>query len=333
MTAAAIDAFWAWWATNSAAFAAAFDGRRGPDAALAEALSARVAGIDPGLDWEFGPGKQSRHHLCLSGKGDPVLRVTTERWVKRGPAADATWEYYASRQPTAQTGLRLEIAGQAVDLDQFTFAVSENESRELLDLKAHHPVFERIADERLRRQILFIAIDNLLGEDGTERWLGGIDESRIPLSPAVPYAELRDRVDELARRATRDRWAVLKGTRDGKPVFITTNLALKRIDHLLYDMHLAVAIRLLSPNEHGLTHKEEGDALNAFEDGLVAALGADGVLVGHETVDGHRTIYLRVMEGGPARGIVDAEVARLGAGRVTITPRHDPRWDAVRGWR
>ncbi|HEY8090360.1 MAG TPA: DUF695 domain-containing protein [Polyangiaceae bacterium] len=333
MSAASIDAFWKWWQKSGAAFARGFDDGSGPKPALTAAMSKHVAAIHESLDWEFGKGVRSRHHLCLSGKGDPVLRVITERWVKRGPGADATWEFYPARQPSPGAGHRLEIAGHTVDLDAFTFSVTEDESRETLDIVAHHPVFKRIRDAKLRTQVLYLTLDDLLGEDGAERWLGAVDESRTPFASPVRYSELRARVEDLGKRATGERWAILKGTPDGKPVFITTNLALKRIDHLLFDMHLTVAIRLLTVDPNGLMSKEEGDALTALEDRLVPALGPHGVLVGHETGRGLRTIHLRVMEGGPARGIVDGVVSSLCAGRATVTPQLDPRWDAVRAWR
>jgi hypothetical protein len=292
-----------------------------------------VAAIDAGLDWEFGPGVRSEHHLCLSGKGDPMLRLLAERWVRRGPGADATWEFYASRQASRASGQGLTIAGHDVALDEFAYAVEEDESRETLDLRAHHPVFRSIADERLRRQILFIALDNLLGEDGVERWIGGIDESIEPVSPSVPHSELPARIEQLASRATGERWAILKGQREGRPLFVTTNLALKRIDHLLLDMHLVVDLPLLAPTEEGLTTNEEADALNALEDELVEALGEHALMAGRETCAGHRTIHLRVMEGGPARGLVERWSARHPERRATAQAKMDPRWEALRAWR
>src|SRR5579862_8257280 len=83
----AIDAFWTFWSGVSAAIAKSIgDGGVKPD--LVEAMGERVAAIDPSLDWELGPGRKSEHHLCLSGKGDPVLRVVAEQWRRRAPAAD-----------------------------------------------------------------------------------------------------------------------------------------------------------------------------------------------------------------------------------------------------
>jgi hypothetical protein len=333
MSAQAIDDFWRWWATANSEFASAFTAREGLREELVEAMSRRVSAIHESLDWEFGPGVRSEHHLCLSGKGDPLLRLVAERWVKRGPGADATWEFYASRQASRAGGQGLRIGGHDVDLDDFRYAVEEDESRETLDVRAHHPVFRAIADERLRRQILFIALDNLLGEDGVERWIGSIHGSIEPVSPAVAYTELPARIEQLASRATGERWAILKGEREGKPIFVTTNLALKRIDHLLLDMHLVVDLPLLEPTEHGLTTNEEADALNALEDELVASLGEHAVLAGRETCAGHRAIHLRVMEGGPARGLVERWAARHPERAATVDAKMDPRWDALRAWR
>jgi hypothetical protein len=211
--------------------------------------------------------------------------------------------------------------------------VEEDESRETLDVVAHHPAFAAIEDGDLRLRALYIALDNLLGEDDVERWIGGVDHCIDPVSPPVPYLELRARVRDLASRATRDRWAILKGQRDGMPVFVTTNLALKRIDHLLFDMHLTVALRILRPDENGLTTKEEGDVLNQIEDDLVAALGEHAVHVGRETCAGRRTVHLRVMEGGPARGVVDRFLGRFADREPVVTPHLDPRWDVVSQWR
>jgi hypothetical protein len=333
VTAQAIEDFWRWWSGAGQAFATTFSARKHLDPQLVQAMGERVSAIDASLDWEFGPGVRSEHHLCLSGKGDPLLRVVAERWLKRSPPPDATWEYYASRQRSPASNLRLDIGGHGVALDELVFAVEEDESREELHVRGFHPVYPAIADADLRATILFIALDNLVGEDGVERWIGRVEVADDRPSPAVAYTELRTRVDDLASRATRDRWAVLQGTRAGKPVFITTNLALKRIDHLLFDMHLVVGLPLLSPSENGLTTEEEASTLNALEDELVAALGEHAVMAGRETTAGHRTVHMRVMEGGPARGLVERWVARHPERRASVEVAMDPRWDALSRWR
>ena len=331
MSTQAIDDFWRWWATASEAFAEAFVSGRPMGEELIQAMSAHVEAIDASLDWEFGAGARAKHHLCLSAKGDPVTRVVAERWVKRGPAPDATWEYHAARQ-AARGDMSLEIGGAKVELAEMVFAIEVDEAVERIHVRGHHPAFATIEDEALRGQILFIALDRLLGEDGVERWVGGIDASVEALPGALPYRDLKKRVDALAARATGDRWAVLSGERQGKPIFITVNRALKRVDHLLLDMHAMVDVPLLAPTPAGLTTREEAEALDDAEDELCATLGEHGVLVGRETCEGRRTIHLHVAEGGPSRGLIERWAARYPDRTVSVETAMDPRWEVLGRW-
>jgi hypothetical protein len=335
VSAEAIDEFWRWWATTKDAFGAAFTARTDLEQALIESMSAQVEAIHEALDWEFGPGARSEHRLCLSGKGDPQLRVVAERWVKRGPSADATWEYYPSRQahPADDGVIEIEIGDLSVSLGELVFAVEEDDSREVLDVRGFHPLFPTITDEGLRGQILYIALDNLLGEDGVERWLGSVDLSTEPIPTGLSCAGLRERVDALESRATGEQWAVLKAMHDGKPVFVSANRALKRIDHLLLDMSLVVDLPLRTPTLEGLTTTEEGEELNDLQDELVRSLGEHAVLAGRETTAGHRTIHLRVMEGGPARSIVERWAARHPERAASIQAEMDVQWASLHRWR
>jgi len=167
----AIAAFWKFWPTISRAVAESVTSG-GMNPQHIEAMADHVHAIDDGLDWELGPGHASKHHLCLSGKGDPVLRMISEQWLRHAPPPDETWEYHPSRQPHARDGLVLEIAkvpavpesGHKVALDEIVCAVTEDESREVLDLRVFHPLFATISEKNLKAQIMFIGLDTLLGE-------------------------------------------------------------------------------------------------------------------------------------------------------------------------
>lgn len=329
-----IGAFWAWWPSVAGTIARGFrDGGLSDD--LVEAVSAHVRAIDERLDWEFGPGERSEHHLCLSGKGDPTLRVIAERWRKRAPAPDATWEFFASRQgaPEGRGGFRIKIADLDVALDDFQVALTPDETRERLDLELHHPALAAVSDADLKLRIAFIALDNALGEDDVERWLGAIELGAAPRDGAVPLPELRAAVDRFAENATGDRWAVLRGTKDGQPIFVTTNMALKRIDHLLLDTHVEIAIPLASPTPEGLTTEAEADVLNRIEDELGELLGDDAVFVGRETGFGKRILHWHVMEGGPAASIVARWKARHAGYAMQVAVRPDLRWEILDRWR
>jgi hypothetical protein len=323
----AIEAFWSWWPTVREDFARAFSTREPLDPALIEAMTAHVKAIHESLDWEFGRGTNSAHHLCVSGTGDPALRVIAERWWKRAPAADANWEFHPCRQAGPAEGVSLKIAGHEVAFDEMTFTVNEDEAREVIHVEAHHPQFEVIADDALRMQVVFLALDQLLGEDGVERWIGSVGALGVRPAEATSYAGLRDRIDALAKRATRERWAILRAESDGKPIFVAANLALKRIDNLLFDMHAVITLNFEGADAQGLPTRDEADALNAIEDELLQSLGAHAVFVGRETTDGRRELHFRVMESGPWSAIVDRWIQRHPARHPALEVAMDPRWE------
>lgn len=329
----AIQAFWTWWPSVAEAFASSFK-RGGPSPELVDAMVAHVNAIDARLDWEFGPGVKSTHHLCLSGKGDPVLRVVAERWLRASQPC-ATWEFYSARQgsPSA-SGLSLRIAGFELLLSEVQFVIEEDETRELLDVVVDHPVFPQIEDETLKSRVAFIALDNALGEDDVERWIGKVEVARptdaredIVLLPA-----LRSRVDAFAKTATGERWVLLRGNIEGAPVLVATNRAIKRIDHLLLDTHVTITIPIARPDEHGFPMRDESADLDAMQDALIDQLGVEVVVLGRETSRGLRQLHLHVMEGGPAAAIVERWRAAHRRYSVEVAVERDPAWQTLHRW-
>lgn len=331
----AIASFWEWWPSVASTIAGSFRSGGLSDELVAQ-VNDRIRAIHPNLDWEFGPGMKSEHHLCLSGKGDPTLRVVAERWRKKAPAADATWEFYASRQAPRDDrsrGLVLGIANHEVALDDFVVAIHEDETHEKLDVKLHHPIFAKLDDQNLKIRIAFIALDNALGEDDVERWLGAVELSEAPLEGAVPLPQLGAKVRAFAEKATGDKWIILRGTKDGAPIFVTINAAIKRIDHLLLDTHVEITLTLASPTPEGLTTKEEAERLNEMEDELTELLGTEAAHLGRETAQGKRVLHYHVMEGGPAASILGRWRARHSGYEIDVAVRPDPLWDVLDRWR
>jgi hypothetical protein len=327
----AIAAFWKFWPTVSKTIADAVVSG-GMSGEVIEAVNQHVHAIDKSLDWELGPGRKSQHHICVSGKGDPVLRVIAERWLRAAPAPDETWEYYASRQPHGNPGLVLEIGGHRIELDDLVCSIEEDDSEEVLDLVVHHAVFGSITEKNLKSQIMFIGLDTLLGEDDVERWIGSLETADSAPPNAVPFAELKARIATFAPKCTGEKWSVLKGEKDGRPIFVSKNSALKRIDHLLLDMHVEIRITLRTPADTGLTTSEEAEVLNAMEDRLFAALGDDAVYVGRETHAGHRTMHLHVMESGPAAAKINTWRQQSNQYAIEVSVRPDTRWDVLNRW-
>ncbi|CAN5736474.1 hypothetical protein BH09MYX1_BH09MYX1_18150 [soil metagenome] len=332
MSADGIAAFWEWWKTASEGIAGGFKSG-GLTEDFVQAVSDHVHAIHPGLDWEFGPGLESEHHLCLSGKGNPTLRVVAERWRRKAPARNATWEFHASRQPHRGGGLALEIGGHKVALDDAILELREDDTREKLDVRLFHPVFSEIDDKNLRIQITFIALDTTLGEDDVERWVGAVELADASTDAAVPLPTLRDRITQFRAKATGDKWIILRGEREGRPVFVTMNAALKRVDHLVKDTHVELTLTLASPTSDGLTTKEEADVLNRMQDELTDLLGDEGAVIGRETGFGKRVLHYHVMEGGPAAAIFGRWRARHSGYEIEVAVRPDPLWDILDRWR
>lgn len=302
----AIGRFWAWWATAKDELARALreDRRIAPD--QVRAIAARVRAIGE-LDWELTPGTTARHALCLSANGDPRARSVTEAWRRRGPRADATWEYWSARPPT--TLPRLVIDGVTLEREDLRARFTIDDDRERVDATYFHPGLRALPEGR-RTPALFLLLDGAFGEDGVERWLGRIDRTDLPI--ATPFAALRDAVSALARRATGTCLVRLRG-RDAS-VELRRNLALKRIDHLAFTTHLTVT--LAAPL----------DDLDALEAELAAALGPAAVYAGRDTTPDRCILHWYTADDDTAPAIV----ARwAGARSVQIETHPDPTWTRI----
>jgi hypothetical protein len=329
----AIRAFWQLWREQRHAIEAAI-----PAGTLREwvdAIASHVSAIHPDLDWEFGAGLRATHYLCLSGKGNPELRLLAERWRLAGPGDDAIFEFHAARpgdgyRPEAQ----LDFEGTAFPLSGFRVGIEEDGERERLHVQVFHPAFS-LVHEPVRGLATYVALDSVLGEDETERWLGGVDLEDVPAPGAVDLGGLLEQVADLRRRATGERFVVLRRTLpSGAATFATVNRAIKRVDHLLLDTHWQAVIPLLDPTEEGLTTSEEAEELDQLEDDLLSRLGRDAVYIGRETQEGTRVLHLHATATGPAGARLEAWAAPLqAAGReVELRAALDPDWAALRRW-
>jgi hypothetical protein len=323
-----IAAFWAWWPSIRPRIEAAIES--GDWTSIPDEMSAQVSAIDVGLSWEFGSGQRAAHHLAVSSAGDQALRVVAERWLAAAPAADATWEFHPARQP--RPDMVLTLGGENFEPDEVTATWTVDADRERLDVVLHHPALAALEEDG-RMTAVFLLLDGALGEDGVERWIGGIDSSVEPLDGAAPFPALGDAVAELAARATGEQFVVLRGEdAEGRPLFVTLNQAIKSIDHLAKDTHVEIDLGLLEPTEVGLTTNEEAATLNQLEDELLAELGSAVVYIGRETRRGRRVIHLHAVGASPQLGAIEAWAPRHLARDVEVRVTHDPTWQILHRW-
>ena len=293
--------FWTWWADGRVRVAAAISGD-GFDDRLVEEISRAVRTIDPGMAWELAAGVAAEHAFCLSPEGDPRRRQLALRWLESAPAADATWEYHASRQP-APRPVALDIGGARFDLGEVRAISSWDPVRRRVDVRLWHPGFAGAA-EAMRQQVALLFLDNLLGEDEVERWIGAIELLEAPSGGRTPD-ELKEEIGRRkAEPAGQESWVLLTAeSPHGGVAVVSANAGLKRIDHPFADFHVEIAVNL---PEARLPTDGEAAQLNAEEDALLARLEGRAEYAGRTTEPGWRTMHFVAEDPEQLKPAIDA---------------------------
>ena len=186
---ARVARFWEWYAGEAARIYRTIEDKK--SAELAPEMSAKVDELIPGFAWVFGPGaEQKGHSLTLSGEGNRHRQLLAAYWQAQAPKL-AGWTFYSARQASSHPdALVLEIGGQGFDGKAFWLTPSVNAERECIELTVWHPLFPQL-DDRTRGMVLFLFLDEALGEIGTQNWIGGIEMNDTKLAGAIPLGELR----------------------------------------------------------------------------------------------------------------------------------------------
>ena len=274
----AITAFWEAWRRLRVRLEGELEERRYGEGT--EGLTELTEAIDPALEWDLVPGQKAEYALCLSSAADPGLRSTTERWYRACPAADAVWEYHPARiavEPTA-----VIVGDTGIHPFDMTVVIKPDLAAEELDLTVGHPDFSRM-DETLQLQVVFRLLDDLLGEDRAEFWVGSVDVAPHPLPWGIPFLDLIREVDRQAAAATGQQWEMMhKDDRELGESQLFVNRALKRLHFLdLVDV-VTLSIETSVP---------EDPLVRRVEEDLAATLQTGGVIFAHEIFDTFTVIY------------------------------------------
>ena len=314
----AFEEFWSWWSGAKDRVAQAI-GDRTIEGLVAE-ISGRVNALDKAMAWELAKGQNSRHAFCLSPEGNAETRPIALRWLASAPAADATWEYHASRQPH-QLG-RLLVGGQDIELEEMRAIADWEDSRELLNVRLSHPAFASVP-KQASMQIAFLFLDGLLGEDCVERWIGKVDVSEEPFAGRTP-TELKSEVERCSAAATRDKWGLAqRADRKGTQAIVLANTALKRIDFPFASTLVVVSIGL------GIEQLSKGkpSGLDEAEDELTEALEKTGAAyAGRVTERSRRLFYFVAAEGEAATKLVEFWAKAHKAWSPRLEVKNDPKW-------
>jgi hypothetical protein len=189
-----VQRFWQWYGEVAPRFYDTIQSKNCPS--LAQEVSANVDKLLPDFAWVFGPGANGQgHSFTLSAEGNPHRQLLSLYWQAQAPKLNG-WTFYAARQPGPIRGRQIEIDGQKFDPLEFWLTPTINREKEKLDLVVWHPRFETMA-ERERWTVLFLFLDEVLGEYGTQQWIGEMKHESKRLADSIPLEELGDFVQRV----------------------------------------------------------------------------------------------------------------------------------------
>ncbi len=152
-----------------------------------------------GLSWVFGPGAApGRLSFTLTGEGQKARQLLSHYWLSLAVEVPG-WEFYCARQPSPADqllDLAIDVAGTSVDVETLMVATWVDDVNQVVDIKVWHEAFENIAQES-RFQILYLLLDEALGEYATQTKLGNIEFKRD--LDAKPLGELPGYLETLWR--------------------------------------------------------------------------------------------------------------------------------------
>lgn len=193
-----VRTFWSWFTEVAPRFYATIEAGNCPD--LAAEVSARTDELLPGFGWCFGPGPEQvgGHSFTLSGEGMLGRQLLALQWHALAPEIEG-WTFFPFRQPGPIAGHVIEFDGERFDPAAIWITAHLDEEDENVDIVAWHPAWKgRERNECLR--VLFLFLDEALGEYGTEWWIGEIEIADTQLAHAFPLEELSQFVAEATQK-------------------------------------------------------------------------------------------------------------------------------------
>ena len=184
-----VQLFWEWYAQMGPRFLETIDAGKCPD--LAPEVSRKIDELLPGFAWVFGPGaNRVGHSFTLSGEGDIHRQLLTIHWHSQAPQLPG-WTFYPARQPDGIAGKRIKMGAQEFNPVEFWLTPVVNRERECIDVTVWHPLFSKMQDQQ-KWTVLFLFLDEILGEYGTGQWLGDIKLGSHQLADSIPIEELSE---------------------------------------------------------------------------------------------------------------------------------------------
>lgn len=206
-----VNEFWKWYSDVGPRFFRTIEAGNCKD--LLHEVSPVVEELFPGFAWVFGPGPNEvgGHSFTLSGSGSIHFQFLAEYWKAQAPELEG-WTFHASRQPNGAD----PVAAIRIDETKFVFGETQftanvNNEKEKVDLEVFNPSFANVESE-VRVEVTFLILDYILGEYGTEQWVGIIDTTTELNEAARSILKLPDLLHDLE---IKHQWKKLPPTESG----------------------------------------------------------------------------------------------------------------------
>jgi hypothetical protein len=191
-----VESFWTWYASVADRFYRTIED--GKCASLADEVSQQVDRHLSRFSWVFGPGANGNGHaFTLTAEGDVHRQLLTRYWWSRAPHLPG-WTFYPARQPGPLGSMALDATGERFNPLEFWLTPHIDEQEEKIDLNVWHPLFDHMPEDQ-RGMVLFLFLDEALGEYGTQQWIGEIKFSNQRLAEAMPLTEILELTAKLER--------------------------------------------------------------------------------------------------------------------------------------
>ncbi|HKE51080.1 MAG TPA: DUF695 domain-containing protein [Actinomycetes bacterium] len=327
---AAIGVFWTWWsAVREQIETEMVEGVPSPQRSAE--ITAHVAAIDKGLDWELSRPDTARYQLVVTAGRIGELRSLAHRWAQAAPDHPG-WSYLPVRPavPAALDTTVVVEGARRISPADTEIAARVDQRRAVVDIIVYHPVFADLADAQAREQIVTLILNRLLGEDEVARWIGQIEIATERPLDGIPAGSLPAVMEQVSARYAEPRWALLSGsTATGLPVVATIRFPLHQVDYPLADQHVAVVLPYRDRTEQRLPTATALDALNEFEERLLTITEPGAVLAGHETANGRRIMHVYQDATAPMAAAISDLARGWRPGRASVAVTGDPGWTHI----
>lgn len=190
-----VDVFWEWFPQVAERFFQTIEDGNCED--LVDEVSQFMGDNLPGLAWVFGPGEDGGHSFTVSGEGMVAKQLLAEYWLSQEVPLNG-WTFYQSRQPSRQLdsiAVEIDDLGR-VDTESMLIRTEVDPEHEVLDIVAWHPLFSELPEDH-HAQLLFLLLDETLGEFGTQTWIGAIDIEEV--DPSEVDGRITHRLKDLPK--------------------------------------------------------------------------------------------------------------------------------------